>query len=137
MSMIRPLITENHQKTVDSSTVFFNHEKIAEKDKEQPLLALLAEAGTNQVSMELVDLESYEKVIICSPIWVFHLCAPMRSFCAQAAGRIRNVDYVLVHFQKAKYANACTEMDELLRVKHREAVSICIRQGKEVKRYEL
>ena len=84
-----------------------------------------------------VDLESYEKVIICSPIWVFHLCAPMRSFCAQAAGRIRNVDYVLVHFQMAKYANACTEMDELLRVKHREAVSICIRQGKEVKRYEL
>lgn len=62
MSMIRPLITENHQKTVDSSTVFFNHEKTAEKDKEQPLLALLAEVGTNQVSMELVDLESYESI---------------------------------------------------------------------------
>lgn len=47
-----------------------------------------------------VDLESYEKVIICTPIWVFQLCAPIRSFCAQAAGRIKNVEYVLVHFQK-------------------------------------
>lgn len=84
-----------------------------------------------------VDLESYEKVIICTPIWVFQLCAPIRSFCAQAAGRIKNVEYVLVHFQKSRYENACKEMDELLETKHQKAYSICVRRGKEVLRCEL
>lgn len=84
-----------------------------------------------------VELEKYEKVIICTPIWVFRLCAPMRSFCAQASGRIKEVEYVVVHYQKAKYENACAEMDNLLKIKRKKACSICVRQGKEVKRYEL
>jgi len=84
-----------------------------------------------------VDLEKYEKVIICTPIWVFQLCAAMRSFCAQASGRIRHAEYVLVHFQRARYENACREMDELLGIQRQKACSICVRQGKEVARYEL
>lgn len=84
-----------------------------------------------------VDLEKYDKVIICTPIWVFQLCAPMRSFCAQASGKIKNAEYVLVHHQKACYENACKEMDELLGIRHQKAYSICVRQGKEVVRYEL
>ncbi|MDD6193565.1 MAG: hypothetical protein PUB19_01550 [Lachnospiraceae bacterium] len=84
-----------------------------------------------------VDLAKYDKVVICSPIWVFALSAPVRSFCAKAKGRIKNAEYVLVHYQKARYENACDEMDSLLGVKHQKAWSICTRQGKEVKRYEL
>lgn len=84
-----------------------------------------------------VDLEKYDKVIICTPIWVFQLCAPMRSFCAQASGKVKNAEYVLVHHQKARYENACKEMDELLGIRHQKACSICVRQGKEVVRYEL
>lgn len=59
MLTIQPLITQKYRKTVDSSTVFFNDKKIAEKNKKQPLLALLIEAGSSHVYMELVDLESY------------------------------------------------------------------------------
>ena len=84
-----------------------------------------------------VDLEKYDKVIICTPIWVFQLCAPMRSFCAQASGKVKNAEYVLVHHQKARYENACKEMDELLEIRHQKAYSICVRQGKEAVRYEL
>lgn len=84
-----------------------------------------------------VDLERYEKVIICTPIWVFQLCAPIRSFCAQVAGRIKNVDYVLVHYQKSRYENACKEMDELLKIRHQKAYSICVRQGKEILSFEI
>lgn len=62
MAMIRPLITQKDQKTVGSSTVFFNDERIADKDKNQPLLALLVEAGSSQVAVELVDLVSYESI---------------------------------------------------------------------------
>ncbi len=84
-----------------------------------------------------VDLEKYDKVVICTPIWVFRLCAPIRSFCAQVSGQIKDAEYVLVHFQKARYENACKEMDMLLKLHHQKAVSICVRQGKEVVRYEL
>ena len=36
-----------------------------------------------------IDLPRYEHVTICSPIWVFNLSAPMRSFCKQASGQIK------------------------------------------------
>ena len=83
-----------------------------------------------------VNLESYDKVIICSPIWVFSLCAPIRSFCSQAFGKIKAVEYVLVHYQKSQYKNVFKEMDDLLGIKHEKAVSICCRQGKEILKYE-
>ena len=35
-----------------------------------------------------VDLSKYDFVTICSPIWVFNRCAPMRSFCKEASGQI-------------------------------------------------
>lgn len=84
-----------------------------------------------------IDWDKYEKVIICSPIWVFQLCGPMRSFCKLAAGKIKRADYVLVHFQKNVYKNALQEMNQLLGITYEHATSICFRQGKEVKRYEL
>lgn len=97
--------------------------------------------GMHQWAMpiEVVDIDfaNYEKVTICSPIWVFQLCGPIRSFCKEVAGKIQHVDYILVHFQKSKYENACREMDALLGVQHEHATSICFRRGKEVRRYEL
>ena len=60
------------------------------------------------------DLSSYAHVTICSPIWVFSLAAPVRSFCKETAGKIRSVDYLLLHHTRGKYENAAAEMDELL-----------------------
>ena len=37
-----------------------------------------------------VSLADYEHVTICTPIWVFSVAAPMRSFCPQAAGKIHS-----------------------------------------------
>ena len=53
-----------------------------------------------------VQLEKYDHVTVCSPVWVFNLCAPMREFCKKASGKIRSADYILVHHQKSLYANA-------------------------------
>ena len=61
-----------------------------------------------------IDLTAYDHVTICSPIWVFHLAAPVRSFCRQAAGRICEADYILVHHQRSRYENAANEMDAML-----------------------
>lgn len=76
-----------------------------------------------------VDLLKYEHVTICSPIWVFALAAPVRSFCRQAAGRISSVSYIIVHHQKSTYENAVKEMDRLLGITHSDYKSVRCRKG--------
>ena len=65
-----------------------------------------------------VDLSSFEHITICSPIWVFSLAAPVRAFCAAAAGKIKSADYILVHHTGGRYENAAAEMDKLLKTEH-------------------
>ncbi len=77
-----------------------------------------------------VDLSAYDRVTICTPIWVFALCAPIRTFCAKAAGKIKNADYILVHHTSGIYLNAAREMDALLNVRESEFISIQCRTGK-------
>lgn len=76
------------------------------------------------------DLSAYDHVTICSPIWVFALAAPVRAFCRQAAGKIREADYILVHHTGGVYENAAREMDALLGITHTELRSIQCRTGK-------
>ena len=77
-----------------------------------------------------LDWASYEKVILCAPIWVFTLCGPMRSFCRQARGHIRRADYIITHFQGFSYQNAFREMDDLLQLEHENAYSLSCRTGR-------
>lgn len=84
-----------------------------------------------------VQLEKYDHVTVCSPVWVFNLCAPMREFCKKASGRIRSADYILVHHQKSLYANAVDEMDRLLELKDTPAVSVCCREGRYLKQVRI
>lgn len=76
------------------------------------------------------DLGAFDHVTICSPIWVFNLSAPMRAFCKQASGKIKEADYILVHHNKSKYTNAADEMDSLLGIKRTGLKSYCCREGR-------
>ncbi len=76
-----------------------------------------------------VDLAVYDHVTVCAPIWVFHLAAPVRAFCRQAAGKIKEVDYILVHHQNSRYENAAAEMDALLGIQHTKLTSVRCREG--------
>ena len=76
-----------------------------------------------------VDLSAYDHVTICTPIWVFSLASPVREFCKQAAGKIREADYVLVHHTKGKYESAAAEMDRLLGIAHTSSISVQCRMG--------
>ena len=80
-----------------------------------------------------VDLTKFEKVTICSSIWVFALAAPIREFCKKAAGKIKNADYILVHHTKGSYENAANEMDELLKIRRSSFRTITCRKGKYIK----
>ena len=77
-----------------------------------------------------IDFEKYKKAVICTPIWVFSLCAPMRSFCKAAAGKIKSADYIIVHHTGGKYLSAAKEMDEILAIKHDGFKSVRCRKGK-------
>lgn len=77
-----------------------------------------------------IDLENVDHVTICAPIWVFHLAAPVRAFCQQVSGKIKEADYILVHHQKSAYWNAAEEMDRLLGLESSPAVSVCCRKGR-------
>ena len=76
-----------------------------------------------------VDLSAYDHVTICTPIWVFSVAAPVRSFCAQAAGKIKEVDYIIVHHQGSTYESAADETDRLLGLKRTGFRSVRCRKG--------
>ena len=75
------------------------------------------------------ELSAYDHVTICAPIWVFALAAPVRSFCRQSAGKIREADYILVHHTRSRYENAAREMDALLGLRHTALRSVQCRTG--------
>lgn len=76
-----------------------------------------------------VDLTQYDHVTICSPIWVFSLAAPVRSFCRQAAGKVKEADYIFVHHTNGKCENATKEADALLSLKHQSISNVRCRKG--------
>lgn len=76
-----------------------------------------------------VHLSGYDHVTVCSPVWVFSLCAPMRAFCKAASGKIREADYIIVHHMKDSFESAAQEMDSLLGLKRTGFKSICCREG--------
>lgn len=76
-----------------------------------------------------VDLTQYEHVTVCSPIWVFRLCAPMKTFLSRAQGKIKSVSYILVHNTGRIYGKAVTECDKLLGVASKGSVDICCKEG--------
>lgn len=77
-----------------------------------------------------IDVSTYEQVTICSPIWIFRIAAPVRTFCNKMSGKIKKADYIFVHFQNVKYKNAAKETDKLLGITADHVTGICSRQGR-------
>lgn len=76
-----------------------------------------------------LDLTAYDHVTICTPIWVFSLASPVRAFCQQAAGKIKEADYILVHHTKGTYKTVTEEMDRLLGITHTKSTSVQCHTG--------
>lgn len=74
-----------------------------------------------------IDLSQYQQVTICTPIWVFDMAAPIRTFCKQA--QLKSVNYILVHHQKNDYRKVADKMDALLHIKHQHFISIQCQKG--------
>ena len=83
-----------------------------------------------------LDLASYQTVTICSPVWVFNLSGPIKSFCQFAKGKVTNVNYILTHFNCFKYKRVVNELNNRLALKATSVDSYCIKWGKEVKHFK-
>ena len=80
------------------------------------------------------DVSRYERVILCAPIWAFSLCAPMRAFAQQSAGKVKRAEYVLVHYSSlCTVAPAVQELDGLLGVTHERATDVLCHCGQAVR----
>lgn len=77
-----------------------------------------------------IDPATCAHVTVCSPIWVFGMAAPIRSFCHRYAGRLREADYILAHHTSGQYRRVAREMDALLGLKHSPLCSVQCRAGK-------
>lgn len=76
-----------------------------------------------------IDLLTYEQVTLCASVWVLHLCAPMRTFCRQAKGRIKSADLILLHHNASRYPSVLTEAETLLGIRCTQFRSIVCRKG--------
>lgn len=76
------------------------------------------------------NLKEYKKIIIVSPIWVFSICSPIRTFCTEYKNDIKNPEYIFTHFMKSNFKNVANELDKILNKKRTKLTSICIRMGK-------
>ena len=86
------------------------------------------------MEIEPIDLSSFDSVTICTPIWVFAISAPIRKLCIDNKNKVKNVSYIINHFNPIIYKNAVKEMDELLSIKHKNATSVKSRIGRTRKR---
>lgn len=77
-----------------------------------------------------LDLSGYDSVTICSPMWVFGVCAPVREFCRTQKGKLKNVSYVITHTMQARFENIADDMDEMLGAKHVSFASYSTQLGK-------
>lgn len=82
------------------------------------------------IVMPEAELEKYSHVTLCTPIWVFATAATVRTFCRRAKGRIKSVDYIIVHHTGGAYENAAREMDELLGIRRTSFRSVRCRMGR-------
>lgn len=82
-----------------------------------------------------VDVSAFDEVTICTPMWVFHISAPVRQFCIDNRGKIKKVNFILTHFQPVSYRGAVKEMEDLLGIRHTSASSYGTRLGKTRERW--
>ena len=84
-----------------------------------------------------LDLAAYDHVTICTPVWVFHLAPPMRSFCLWANGEIKEADYIITHFNPVKYKGVAVEMDALLGIAAKRAKCVCVQWGRIIQQTDI
>ncbi|MDP4109009.1 MAG: flavodoxin [Bacillota bacterium] len=61
------------------------------------------------------DISSYDRVVICGPVWAGTMASPVRTFLQKYKSQIREAEYMLLHASKDNnYDGIFEEMDVIL-----------------------
>lgn len=73
------------------------------------------------------DISSYDKVIICAPVWFGKICPPMAEFLKKERHNISRAEYVFIHLLPTNVSSIADAADKILRLKRDKVTSIqCI-----------
>lgn len=77
--------------------------------------------GLNKLSMPLekyeLELLKYEKITILSPVWVFGIAAPVKTFLEKEGEKLDGFDLISVHFMKARFSHLKNEAESYAKTK--------------------
>ena len=70
-----------------------------------------------------IDISSYSRVILCTPVWLGGIPSPVRTFIKKYGQLVNKVEYIVTHKNERKdYRKTMKEMDKLMGKVHvREA----------------
>ncbi len=83
------------------------------------------------------DIKSYDKVIICTPIWCGTICTPIREFITREKHNIHRAEYIIMHCMPKTFKNVADEMDKILRLKREKCTDIQCIFGHHIKEEEI
>lgn len=75
------------------------------------------------------DFAAYETVHLFTPVWVFHICAPVRQFLTDYGEKLRAVRCTIVHFNPVPCGGVFREVRALTGEKLTACASYCSRFG--------
>lgn len=93
-------------------------------------LVKIATGGEMELFPYECDVASYDKVIICTPVWGGKAALPIKSFITKEKHNISVFEYVIVHFLDGNMSAVADEMDVILRKKREKYTSIQCVWGK-------
>lgn len=76
------------------------------------------------------DVASYDKVIICTPVWCGKTALPMKAFLTKEKHNINCAEYVIVSISGGNMDAVAGEMDKILRLKRDKYTSVQCVWGK-------
>ncbi len=93
-------------------------------------LVKIATGGDMELFPYDTDVASYDKVIICTPVWGGKVALPMKTFLTREKHNISCAEYVIVHFLDGNMSGVADEMDKILRLKREKYTSVQCVWGK-------
>ena len=83
-------------------------------------------AKSNPVNEPItVDLENYDKVVVCGAVWGGSIASPVRTFLLEYGDRLKEVEYIISRGSaKNEYTEVFDEMDALCKKKRVAAISL-------------
>ncbi|MCD7775445.1 MAG: flavodoxin domain-containing protein [Clostridiales bacterium] len=83
------------------------------------------------------DVSSYDKVIICTPVWCGTVASPVRQFITAEKHNIKRAEYVIFHCMPTVCSAVADEMDKILRLKREKCTDIQCIFGKRIKEQDI